>query len=60
MWGGGRLVTVEGLVEDGHIYSFNSIFPGAQLDTKGDTVSAAEPPTVPFLLFPVGKCPQEP
>lgn len=37
-------MTVEGLVEDGHIYSFNSIFPGPQLDTRGDAVNAAEPP----------------
>lgn len=37
MWGGGRLVIVEGLAEDGHINSFDSVFPGAQLDAGGDT-----------------------
>lgn len=60
MWGGGRLVIVESLAEDGHINSFHSVFPGAQLDAGGDTVSATEPPIVPFLLIPIGGCPQDP
>lgn len=51
---------VEGLGEDEHIHSFNSIFPSAQLDTRGDTASATEPPAVPFLLLPVAGCPQDP
>lgn len=51
---------VEGLGEDEHIHSLNSIFPSAQLDTRGDTVSATEPPTVPFLLLPIVGCPQDP
>lgn len=51
---------VESLAEDGHINSFHSVFPGAQLDAGGDTVSATEPPIVPFLLIPIGGCPQDP
>lgn len=51
---------VEGLGEDEHIHSFNSIFPSAQLNTRGDTASATEPPAVPFLLLPVAGCPQDP
>lgn len=51
---------VEELGENEHIHSFNSIFPSAQLDTRGDIVSATEPPTVPFLLLPVAGCPQDP
>lgn len=49
---------MEGLGGDGHIHSFSSIFPGAPLDTLGNTVSATEPPTVSFLSG-VG-CPQDP